>query len=49
MQTPNDAADSLSRQVRVDSGRGQNRTLRSLSALWPSVFAGEQGVGPPKR
>ena len=35
-------------QPRVDSGRGQNRTLRSLSALWPPVFAGEQDVGPPK-
>ena len=23
--------------------------VRSLSALWPSVFAGEQDVGPPKR
>ena len=33
---------------RVDSGRGQNRTLRSLSALWPPVFAGEEDVGPPK-
>ena len=31
--------------VRVDSGRGQNRTLRPL---WPPVFAGEQDVGPPK-
>ena len=30
--------------VRVDSGRGQNRTLRLLSALWPPVFAGEQDV-----
>ena len=29
---------------RVDSGRGQNRTLRLLSALWPPVFAGEQDV-----
>ena len=35
-------------QVRVDSGRGQNRTLRLLSTLWPPVFAGEQDVGPPK-
>ena len=35
-------------QERVDSGRGQNRTLRSLSALWPPVFAGEKDVGPPK-
>ena len=34
--------------MRVDSGTGQNRTLRSLSALWPPVFAGEQDVGPPK-
>ena len=34
--------------LRVDSGRGQNRTLRSLSTLWPPVFAGEQDVGPPK-
>ena len=33
---------------RVDSGKGQNRTLRPLSALWPPVFAGEQDVGPPK-
>ena len=33
---------------RVDSGRGQNRTLSPLSALWPLVFAGEQDVGPPK-
>ena len=32
-------------QLRVDSGRGQNRTLRPLSALWPPVFAGEQDVG----
>ena len=31
--------------IRVDSGKGQNRTL---SALWPPVFAGEQDVGPPK-
>ena len=30
---------------RVDSGKGQNRTLRPLSALWPPVFAGEQDVG----
>ena len=35
-------------EERVDSGRGQNRTLRSLSAFWPPVFAGEQDVGPPK-
>ena len=28
-------------QLRVDSGRGQDRTLRLLSALWPPVFAGE--------
>ena len=35
-------------QVRIDSGIGQNRTLRSLSALWPPVFASEQDVGPPK-
>jgi hypothetical protein len=34
--------------TRVDSGRGQNRTLRLLSALWPPVFAGEQDVGPSK-
>ena len=27
---------------RVDSGRGQNRTLRPLSAFWPPVFASEQ-------
>ena len=32
----------------VDSGRGQNRTLRPLSTFWPPVFAGEQDVGPPK-
>ena len=32
---------------RVDSGKGQNRTLRPLSALWPPVFAGEKDVGPP--
>ena len=32
-------------QMRVDSGRGQNRTLRSLSAFWPPVFAGEQDAG----
>ena len=38
-------ADALNR---VDSGRGQNRMLRSLPALWPPVFAGEQDVGPPK-
>ena len=37
-----------STQVRVDSGKGQNRTLRLLSALWPPVFAGEQDVAPPK-
>ena len=35
-------------QKRVDSGRGQNRTLGSLSAFWPPVFAGEKDVGPPK-
>ena len=34
--------------TRVHSGRGQNRTLRLLSALWPPVFAGEQDVGPLK-
>ena len=34
--------------MRFDSGRGQNRTLRLLSALWPPVFAGEQDVGPPQ-
>ena len=34
--------------LRVDSGRGQNRTLRPLSTFWPPVFAGEQDVGPPK-
>ena len=28
---------------------GQNRILRSLSAFWPPVFAGEQDVGPPKQ
>ena len=32
-------------QSRVDSGRGQNRTLRLLSALWPPVFVGVQDVG----
>ena len=36
------------RKNRADSGRGQNRTLRPLSAFWPPVFAGEQDVGPPK-
>ena len=35
-------------QLRVDSGRGQNRTLSPLPWLWPSVFASEQAVGPPK-
>ena len=35
---------SSQRRLRVDSGRGQNRTLRLLSALWPPVFAGEQDV-----
>ena len=39
--------DSLG-NTRVDSGRGQNRTLRPLSTFWPLVFAGEQDVGPPK-
>ena len=34
--------------IRVDSGRGQDRTLRPLSAFWPPVFAGEQDVGLPK-
>ena len=34
--------------LRVDSGRGQNRTLRPLAALWPPVFAGEQDVGHPR-
>ena len=34
--------------VRVDSGRGQDRTLRLLLAFWSSVFAGEQDVVPPK-
>ncbi len=34
---------------RVDSGRGQNRTLRLLLAFWPPVFAGEQNMGPPER
>ncbi len=34
--------------MRVDSGRGQNRTLRWRPALWPPVFAGEQNVVPPK-
>ena len=36
---------TVHRPVRVDSGRGQNRTLRPLSALWPPVFAGEQDLG----
>ena len=44
----NSACISANSQLRVDSGRGQNRTLRLLSALWPPVFAGEQDVGPPK-
>ena len=30
--------------VRVDSGRGQNRTL---TPLWSPVFAGEHYMGPP--
>ncbi len=34
--------------VRVDPGRGQNRTLRSLLALWTPIFADEQDVGSPK-
>ena len=34
--------------VRVDSGRGRNRTLRPLSTFWPPVFAGEHNMGPPK-
>ena len=34
--------------TRVDSGRGQNSTLRPLSTFWPPVFAGEQDVGPPQ-
>ena len=34
--------------MRVDSGRGQNRTLSQLSALWSPVFASEQDVGSPK-
>ena len=38
----------LRKQGQVDSGKGQNRTLRSLSAFWPPVFASEQDVGPPK-
>ena len=33
---------------RVDSGKGQDRTLSPLSAFWPPVFASEQDVGPPK-
>ena len=36
------------RLMRVYSGKGQNRTLRSLNllpALWPPVFAGEQDMG----
>ena len=40
--------DKQYRLTRVDSGRGQNRTLRPLSTPWPPVFAGEQDVGPPK-
>ena len=35
-------------QRRVDSGKGQDRTLSPLSAFWPPVFASEQDVGPPK-
>ena len=34
--------------LRVDSGKGQDRTLSPLSAFWPPVFASEQDVGPPK-
>ena len=36
--------------MRVDYGRGQNRTLTPLAALWPPVFAfaGELDVGPPR-
>ena len=29
----------------VSSGKGQNRTLRLLLALWPPVFVGGQDVG----
>ena len=36
--------DDRNNHARVDSGKGQNRTLRPLSALWPPVFAGEQDV-----
>ena len=39
------SADPVVSPRRVDSGRGQNRTLRSLSAFWPPVFAGEQDAG----
>ena len=42
------APQAVALYMRVDSGRGQNRTLRLLSAFWPPVFAGEQDVGPPK-
>ena len=31
--------------VRVDSGKGQNRTLRLLLAFWPPVLVGGQAVG----
>ena len=40
--------ERLRDEYRVDSGKGQNRTLRPLSAFWPPVFAGEQDAGPPK-
>ena len=36
------------RHLGVDYSRGQNRTLRLLSTLWPPVFASEQDVGPAK-
>ena len=36
------------RLKRVDTGKGQDRTLSPLSAFWPPVFASEQDVGPPK-
>ena len=32
--------------MRVDSGRGQNRTLRLVSTLCPPEFPSEQDVGP---
>ena len=38
----------LALHLRVDSGRGQNRTLTPLATLWPPVFAGELDIGLPK-